>query len=117
MDLVFTLERITGGHGADDYEDDKGKSYTLHASAHGQEIGWLDFNLKRGPSSGATVIWVRWIEVAEALRRKGLGSAILDEARRLFPGADVDTGGFSGDGAEIFWDAWMDSKAPRWQAV
>lgn len=95
--LTFRLEPVPGGHGADDYEDDEGDAYTLRASGGIAAAGSLDFNLKAGPT-----IWIRWIEVPPELRRQGIARALLAEARRRFPGAEVDTGGFTDEG-EAWW--------------
>lgn len=95
--LHFELVRVPGGHGADDYEDDKGPAYTLRAWRD-EVVGELDINIK---NRGA-LLWVRWIEVPEAWRRQGIARALLAEAQRLFPGADVDTGGVTEEGQD-FW--------------
>ena len=99
MDLTYRLVRVPGGHGADDYEDDLGRAYTLFVNADGREAGSLDFNIKAGPT-----LWVRWIEINEDMQRRGIATALMTEAERRFPKAVVDTGGFSDDGEE-FWTA------------
>ena len=85
--LQFELTVVPGGHGADDYEDDEGIAYALRASSGGNLCGEILFNLKEGP-----VIWVRWIEVFEGWRRRGVATALVVEAERRFPAAMVDTG-------------------------
>lgn len=98
--LRFQLVPVPGGHGADDYEDDSGSAYTLRAfGPDGRPRGQLDFNLKVGPQ-----LWVRWIEVEPAFRRRGVAGALLEEAQRRFPQALVDTGGLTDEG-ETFWAA------------
>lgn len=100
LDLRFELVRVPGGHGADDYEDDTGRAYTLRAWHGATSVGELDVNLKeRG-----TLLWVRWIEVPEKWQRQGIGRALFEEACRRWPKADLDTGDVTEEG-ESLWAA------------
>lgn len=98
LSLRFELVCVPGGHGADDYEDDKGRAYALRAWHSVTPVGELLINIKdRG-----SLLWVRWIEVPEAWRRQGIGRALLTEAQRLFPNAYLDTGGTTEEGADLW---------------
>jgi GNAT superfamily N-acetyltransferase len=98
MSLTFKLVRVPGGHGADDYEPDEGLAYTLLALEDSRQVGKFDFNLQ----DRRRTIWVRWIEVPIAAQRRGIGTALINEALRRYPSATIDTGGWTDEGSG-FW--------------
>ena len=98
MSLTFKLVRVPGGHGSDDYESDEGPAYTLLALEDKVEVGKFDFNLQ----DRRRTIWVRCIEVPVSARRRGIGTALINETLRRYPDATIDTGGWTDEGAG-FW--------------
>ena len=98
---TFQLEPVPAGHGADDYETDRGAAYTLRALHDGEPVGRVDFNELDG------TLRIRWIEVT--LPREQIATRLLDELARLHPEAAWETGGFTEDG-EAFLDAYGDRR-------
>ena len=111
MSLTFKLIRVPGGHGADDYESDEGLAYTLLARQDGVEVGKLDFNLQ----DRRRTIYVRWIEVPVATQRRGIGTALINEALRRYPNATIDTGGWTDEGSGFWTKLFGPNSAKRYR--
>lgn len=95
--LRIERELVPDGHGADDYETDEGVAYTLRAVNDGRHVGELRYSLV-----DEALIWVRWIETDLSFQRRGVARALITEAQRLHPDADVDTGGLTDEGRELW---------------
>lgn len=97
--LHFRAQKHRPGHfGADDYETGEGAPWTL--SAHlpgGNQVGCAQVEVR------AREVHVRWIEVDQAWRRRGVGRALIGELQRRFD-RGLDTAGFTEEG-EALWRA------------
>jgi len=89
-------------HGADDYEKDDGRAYTLTAVRGGEEVSSLSVNVT------GDAIHVRWVETLPAHRSRGIATSLVREAVRLWPGRAVGTNGTTDDG-EAFWGRLVDA--------
>ena len=79
---------------------------SAHHPRHGR-MGTLSYLT---PTSDDNVIRVARLDVDRKHRRKGVGSALMDELQRRNPGVEIDHGPRTGPG-QLWWNGYTDGKA------
>lgn len=87
-DLDFRNETTGHSHGQTDGR--------LLALREGKPVGYIDWSQTR-----KDIVHIRMLEVLPDARRSGVGSALMYQLRREFPGAYVDEGYKTDDGVEL----------------
>jgi GNAT superfamily N-acetyltransferase len=81
------------------------KLKALHPET-GEEMGFLDYQVPRRKNNKITV---HELKTHEDHRRKGVGSALMDEMQRRHPGTPIDHGDRTPDG-KAWWKGYADGK-------
>jgi ribosomal protein S18 acetylase RimI-like enzyme len=71
------------------------KDLRLTAYMNDEVVGWIDYSDFRNEIS------IKYIEVKQKYRRKGIGKKLLLELQRLYPKTEIQLGMLTGDGAML----------------
>lgn len=85
---VKVLDEVTGAHNGQ-------VDGTLRATVDGQPAGYLDYTVYEGRPE------ISMVEVADEMRRQGIGAELVRELQRKFPDAEVGWGMMTPEGAAL----------------